>query len=171
MRKILFVCTGNTCRSPIAEAFFNNLAQNDEILKDEFYAESAGIAAYNGIQASEGARNVMKNEWDISLAGHHSRNIDADIAEDAFLILPMTYNQKENITACFPGSAGITHVLQEYVNAFPKKPALSSARLLKYNITDPFGLPLQVYSQSAREIRNAVIKLIEKLKIYVKIEI
>lgn len=165
MRKILFVCTGNTCRSPMAEAFFNNLVQEDQILKDEFYAESAGIAAYNGMQASESARKVMEGEWEISLAGHHSRSLDTDIAGDAFLIMPMTYNQKENITACFPGSAGITHVLQEYVNTFPKKPTLSSARLLKYNITDPYGLPLQVYSQSAREIRNAVIKLIEKLRV------
>ena len=55
MKKILFVCTGNTCRSPMAEAFFNNIVRNSEILKDEFYAESAGISAYNGIQASENA--------------------------------------------------------------------------------------------------------------------
>ena len=47
----------------MAEAFFNNIVQNSEILKDKFYAESAGIAAYNGIQASEKARRVMQNEW------------------------------------------------------------------------------------------------------------
>ena len=75
----------------------------------------------------------------------------------------MTYPQKENIIACYPDLAGITHVLQEYVYV-PVKSAGSSARLLKFNITDPYGLPLQVYSQSAGEIHDAVIKLVEKLK-------
>lgn len=163
MKKILFVCTGNTCRSPMAEAFFNNIVRNSEILKDEFYAESAGISAYNGIQASENARLVMQNEWGIPLTGHRSRSFEADVAADSYLILPMTYPQKENIIARYPDLAGITHVLQEYVHV-PVKSAGTSSHFFKYNITDPYGLPLKAYSQSAGEIRNAVIKLIEKLE-------
>lgn len=166
MKKILFVCTGNTCRSAMAQAFFNSFLKSEnpkyEHLKNEYYADSAGIAASPGAPASDNAITAMRENWGISLDEHRSKSISEELVKDAFLILPMTFNQSDIIVANFPELEGITHILQEYVNP-DCHVQTQKARACKFNIIDPYGLPLQSYIQAAEEIRKAVEKLIERL--------
>src|SRR5687767_10675950 len=85
--RILFVCTGNTCRSPMAEALWKALAQNVAAL--EVQAASAGIDAAAGRGASPNAITVMR-EMSIDLSEHRARQLKADTGQDVDLILAMT---------------------------------------------------------------------------------
>ena len=83
--KLLFVCTGNTCRSPMAEALARALALEKGMALS---AASAGLAAVQGQGASAGALAAMAGRG-LSLAGHRARRFEPDMARDA-LVLAMT---------------------------------------------------------------------------------
>ncbi len=80
MRNILFVCTGNTCRSPMAEAFCKQLIQEKGF--KELSCSSAGLAAYPGSPASEFSIKVM-GEVGIDLSGHRSQPLNAEMVAQA----------------------------------------------------------------------------------------
>ena len=82
MTDVLFVCSGNTCRSPIAECLFNDLCQRRGMA---YRAESAGLYAREGDPASDGAFYAMK-ERGLSLSRHVAQPFTAFIARDARLI-------------------------------------------------------------------------------------
>lgn len=85
--RLLFVCSGNTCRSPMAEVLAKHLAAQLGI--SDLEIGSAGIAAMEGAPATPCAQRVME-ERGLSLRGHRSRPLTAGLAEDADLILTMT---------------------------------------------------------------------------------
>ena len=75
---VLFVCTGNTCRSPMAAALFNQMAAGSA-----YQAESAGLAAFTGDPASEASVRTMAYLGGIDLSSHRSRSLTPGLIDSA----------------------------------------------------------------------------------------
>src|SRR5690554_840636 len=101
MSNILFVCTGNTCRSPMAEAIFRSKLTEEE--KERINCSSRGIAVFSGDLVSENAVAVMgEKNMDISL--HMPRQLTPDDIENSDLIFCMTELHRDRLVSLFPDS-------------------------------------------------------------------
>lgn len=96
---LLFVCTGNTCRSPMAAALFNRYAQEAGL---SLRALSAGVAASSGAPASDGALEIMEEAYGLDLTGHAARPVGEALLEGATLVLCMTKNHAALLTERYP---------------------------------------------------------------------
>lgn len=130
--KLLFICTGNTCRSPMAEG----LAR--EMFGEEVQVSSVGIEAWEGQEASAYAQQVLKEQC-LDLSGHRSRRIHAERLADADWIIPMTKVQEKVLERLFPQFVQKTRCLGDWGEH-------------KQEVQDPWGGPLEAYRQTAQEI-------------------
>lgn len=145
--KILIVCTGNTCRSPMAEGTFNELKKDTDL---DLQVLSAGISAYEGSTISENAIKSMESIHDIS--HYRAKIVNEDLVNQADLILTMTKIHKNRLINRFDGIEGKTYLLNEY--AYGREE----------DIIDPFGGNLAVYDTARDKIYKAVEGIINKLK-------
>lgn len=154
VKSVLFVCTGNTCRSSMAEAIAKALwtRLGDKRLPLEF--SSAGVAAFPGMNASDHAIAVLR-EVGIDLTSHRSRPLNSELVEKVDLILAMTRRHRDYILSLVPEAASKVHLLAEY--AFPE--SVSS------DIPDPFGGPVEVYRQVASDLETAIIRVLERIQL------
>ena len=141
---VLFVCTGNTCRSPMAAALFNKIAVERNL---DVRIESAGVFANDGDGASAEAIVVMK-KYDIDLLGHHSQTINTELIEKSDLILTMTAAHKM--------------LLDQY--AKDKTFTLCEYAQIDGDIPDPFGSDLEEYEECADKLYDALIKCADRLQ-------
>ena len=109
VKNVLLVCTGNTCRSPMAEAILARLA-GEEGLKVS--VRSAGLFAMDGAEASENTRRVL-GERGIRFS-HRARSIRPELIDWADLILTMTLDHKRRLISMNPESVGKVFTLKEY---------------------------------------------------------
>lgn len=138
MRRVLFVCTGNTCRSSMAEGIFKHLLALEGI--DDVAVSSAGVYALTGQPASPEAVEALA-EWGIDISNHKARLLTPEMVREADLILTMTARHKMAVLEMVPEAAGKVFTLTEYVG-------------FGGDIPDPIGKPLFFYRQNAEEIRR-----------------
>lgn len=155
---VLFVCTGNTCRSPMAQALMNRkIAERfgTKLSPKDFpvSAMSAGIAAYGGDAASPGAINAMM-KYKIRLENHCSSQLTRDMVDQADLILTMGSRHKHVIVSQWPNTSNKVHLLSP-----------DGAE-----ITDPFGGPLDVYEHCAEQLDRYTDYWLEQLNVTELIE-
>ena len=147
MFRILLVCTGNTCRSPMAEALLQDkIRQTGK--SAEILVLSAGLAA-GGQAASYGAAVAMSAR-NLDLSNHTSRQFIAEYAEAADLILTMTGAHKRMI-------------VQQWPQVWPKVHTLAEFAGEDGDVNDPFGGDDTVYNQCADQLSNLLDKSWEKI--------
>ncbi|MFA7256775.1 MAG: low molecular weight protein arginine phosphatase [Kiritimatiellales bacterium] len=144
MKKLIFVCTGNTCRSPMAEGLLKHLLGSDS----GWEISSAGICAANGFSASPNAVEAMR-EKKIDISAHCSRHLSPALIEEATLLVTMTRGHRDAIVASVPESAGKVFLLKSF--GIAQSPT---------DIYDPVGEALDVYRRVRDEIDAALPDLI-----------
>ncbi|MCS7265815.1 MAG: low molecular weight protein arginine phosphatase [Armatimonadetes bacterium] len=140
--KVLFVCTGNLCRSPMAEYLTRNLAEQKDVNVE---VKSAGIWTVQGEPATEETIAVLE-ELGIDAKGHRSQSLDWDLIDWADIILTMEKWQKHRILAKAQDAEGKVFTLTEFVGE-------------EGEIPDPYGTAREAY----RKVRDQIQRLIEKL--------
>ena len=154
MKHILFVCTGNTCRSPMAEGIFRMLAKSHGLAFD---VRSAGVWAADGQSMSEHSAHILKRKGLQELP--LSQSLNEETVQWADLILTMTMNHKAAVIQKFPQKLDKTYTLKEFVALAEADKAMNQG-LVDLDIGDPFGGTLDMYENSALEIEEQLNKLV-----------
>lgn len=151
---ILLVCTGNTCRSAMAEGLLNKIISNNNT-NEKFDVLSAGISVFSPTPASENAVLALK-DMGIDISNHTSRQLTDDMINDADIILTMTKSHKQIIENVCDDIECEIHTLMGYAYGN------------ETDVADPYGMNLDIYKKSAKEIYDALENAYPKLLKMVK---
>ena len=144
MKQLIFVCTGNTCRSPMAEGLLRNLLPADS----GWEISSAGVCAADGWPTSANSVEALR-EKGIDISDLHSRTLTPYLIEDAALLITMTEGHRQAIMAVAPESEGKVFLLKSF-----------GVSKCAADIYDPVGENLDVYRRVRDEIDAALPDLI-----------
>lgn len=149
MKHIVFVCSGNTCRSPMAEGILKKyLIENN--LSDRFSVSSAGIFAFEGDEANIRSQSVC-SENAIDISDHQAKQLDGQTVQSSDYIIAMTDELKMQIENRYLNDVHKMHTLGE----ISKRP--------ENNILDPFGQSLDVYRKTYNEIDGLIKIFVQRL--------
>lgn len=144
---VLFICTGNTCRSPMAEGILKTIAKEKGL---NIVSKSAGIFANEGSPASENAVLTM-GDIGIDIKTHRSRFASKELIDESDIILTMTKSHKDILVDNYPEKQYKIFLLNEY--AFSRKK----------DIQDPFGGDIYMYEMARDEIIEAIKKIYDHI--------
>lgn len=141
MDKIIFICTGNTCRSPMAEGLFRAHGGEEQT---GLSAASAGLFTKDGLPASENAVTAAK-ELGADITAHRSHMLTSEMAKNARYLVCMTGSLYDRLCEMYPDCADKVFTL------------------LPTDVSDPFGGDLETYRRAAAEIDQGVRSIIGRL--------
>lgn len=147
LHSVLFVCTANICRSPLAEGLLKARIADDP---DEWRIESAGVWASPGQPAAFFTRQVLQDRG-VILPDQRSRRVSRMLLSEFNLILVMERAHKDTLWAAFPDLAGRILTLCELTGA-------------PGDIDDPVGQPIEAYELTARKIETLLDTGFERLR-------
>ncbi|MBV9864998.1 MAG: hypothetical protein JO316_06585 [Abitibacteriaceae bacterium] len=185
---ILFVCSGNTCRSPLAVAAWQAFAvpslQASARTADAevpqlpaISVSSAGLTAYDGAPASHYTCAIAR-DWGVDLSQHLSRRLTAEMVAEAQLVCTMTTDQAATVRLRFavdpqdvlllgdfaPETEDLLRRLTDSMELAPMDEATpDEARREHHSILDPYGGSVEAYQTCAAQIRAAVLGLVQSL--------
>lgn len=145
---ILAVCTGNICRSPMAEGILRRMFDKDSRTR----ISSAGTHALTGNPAAEFSV-IAAFENGVDISGHRARMLDAEIIRDSHIILCMESAHVEWVLSLAPSVYGVVYNLAEFAD--------KGIRLI--NIPDPYGCSLREYRECFKDINMCLRNFIGKL--------
>lgn len=148
--KIMFICTGNICRSAMAHAMLEKRAK-DENRNIEVY--SCGLFAENGDKPTEEAISVLDKIYNVDLTKHRATNIENSQIKNMDIILCATTSHKNNVLNKYPELEGKVFTMKEFAG-YPEN---------NMDINDPWGCSYGIYEKCAAEISACINKLIAKL--------
>jgi len=150
MHSVLFVCTGNQFRSPIAaEVFREQLARDGR--STQWLVNSAGTWTSSGLRALVDARELA-GSFGVDIAGHTTRSVDKDLLEEADVILVMETGHKESIETEFPFTRNKVYMLSQVVEG------------AAYDIPDPAaskGEAREIIRELVEMVRNGAVKIVQ----------
>lgn len=144
--KVLFVCTGNTCRSCMAEAILNSVKEEDSVM-----ASSAGIAIFPNSKTSLNSALVVKKNLNLDISKRYAVQLTKELLVENDLILTMTCDIRELLVKEVPKSINKIYSLNEYVG-------------IKGDVLDPYGDTVIVYEKTFEQLKNSILLLLNKLK-------
>jgi protein-tyrosine-phosphatase len=142
MKTILFICTGNICRSPMAEGLFRHVLKG----RSDYRVMSAGLGAMGGQPPSAHAVRAVK-ELGIDISGQRSRMLTPELVDLADFIFGMTHNHVDTINLLFPHAADKTFLVREFDETLD---------LFEKDISDPIGGTYEVYLNCRDQIEQGL---------------
>src|ERR1044071_8509682 len=145
MKTILFVCTGNICRSPMAEGIFRQAAQG----RGNYRVISAGLGAMEGQPPSAHAVTAVK-ELGIDISSQRSRMLTPELVQQADYIFGMTHSHVDTVMLLYPQAAEKTFLLREFddtLDTFEK------------DISDPIGGSYEIYLNCRDQLEQGIASL------------
>jgi RpiB/LacA/LacB family sugar-phosphate isomerase len=159
MKTILFLCTGNVCRSPMAEGLFRHAVKG----RGDFRVLSAGLGALDGQPPTHHSVQAMK-EIGIDISHQRSRALTTELVRSADYIFGMTHSHVDTVALLYPQLAEKTFLLREFDETLEP---------YEKDISDPIGSPYQIYVECRDQIEQGIatlLKFMEQNNLLQKIE-
>jgi RpiB/LacA/LacB family sugar-phosphate isomerase len=147
MKTILFICTGNVCRSPMAEALFRRAVSG----RGEFRVLSAGLGAMDGQPPTPHSVRAM-DELGVDISAQRSRMLTTELVREADLILGMTHSHVDTVVLLYPPAAEKTFLLREFDETLEP---------YEKDISDPIGGSYPVYVECRDQIEQGIVSLLK----------
>jgi len=149
--RVLFICSGNMCRSPMAKALFKDLVRKDfELRSANICADSAGTLSLGQNPATAEAIQVTY-EIGLDITPHRSKHVYGELIDWSDIVLVMEYKHKHYILEHFPLATGKVYLLTQFVGK-------------EGDVPDPIGCSIEIYRECADQLTSLLSLAVERMK-------